>query len=37
MSLYCTKNLRDADLYAKGINEGDWVYFDKENCIYKEV
>lgn len=27
----------DTDLYAKDINEGDWVYFDKENCIYKEV
>ena len=27
----------DADLYAKDINEGDWVYFDKDNQIYKEV
>ena len=24
----------DADLYAKDINEGDWVYFDKDNQIY---
>lgn len=27
----------DADLYANDINEADWVYFDKDNQIYKEV
>lgn len=26
----------DADLLAKDINEGDWVYFDKDNKIFKE-
>ena len=26
----------DADLYSKDINEGDWVFFDKDNQIYKE-
>ena len=27
----------DAELLAKDINEGDWVYFDKDNEIFKEV
>lgn len=27
----------DADLLTQNINEGDWVYFDKENNIYKEI
>lgn len=26
----------DADLLAEDINEGDWVYFDKDNKIFKE-
>lgn len=26
----------DAELLANDINEGDWVYFDKDNNIYKE-
>ncbi|MBQ8488379.1 MAG: hypothetical protein IJ535_01220 [Pseudobutyrivibrio sp.] len=26
----------DAELLAKDINEGDWVFFDKKNKIYKE-
>ena len=26
----------DAELLAKDINEGDWVYFDKDNKIFKE-
>lgn len=28
--------IADAELYAKNINEGDWVYFDLNNQIYKE-
>ena len=27
----------EAELYEKDINEGDWVYFDLENRIYKEA
>ena len=27
----------DAELLAKDINEGDWVFFDKDNEIFKEV
>ncbi len=27
----------DADLLAKDINEGDWVFFDKDNEIFKEL
>ena len=26
----------DAELYEKNINEGDWVYFDVSNVIFKE-
>lgn len=26
----------DAELYEKDINEGDWVYFDVNNTIFKE-
>ena len=26
----------DGELYDKGINEGDWVYFDVNNVIFKE-
>ena len=26
----------DAELLAKNINEGDWVFFDKDNEIFKE-
>ena len=26
----------DAELLAKVINEGDWVFFDKDNEIFKE-
>ncbi len=26
----------DQELYEKDINEGDWVYFDKDNKIFKE-
>ena len=26
----------DADLLAQDINEGDWVYFDKDDNIHKE-
>ena len=26
----------DADLLAEDINEGDWIYFDKDNKIFKE-
>ncbi|MFR3728283.1 hypothetical protein [Lacrimispora sp.] len=28
--------ISDAKLYEKDINEGDWVYFDVNNVIYKE-
>ena len=27
----------DAELLAKNINEGDWVFFDKDNEIFKEL
>lgn len=26
----------DEELLAKDINEGDWVFFDKDNKIFKE-
>ena len=26
----------DSELYEKNINEGDWVYFDLNNQIFKE-
>ena len=26
----------DTELLAKDINEGDWVFFDKDNEIFKE-
>lgn len=26
----------DKELYQKDINEGDWVYFDLNNVIFKE-
>lgn len=26
----------DAELLSNDINEGDWVYFDKDNKIFKE-
>ena len=26
----------DSELYEKDINEGDWVYFDVNNTIFKE-
>lgn len=28
-------NIKDAELYRKDINEGDWVYFDVHNVIFK--
>ncbi|MBR1572996.1 MAG: hypothetical protein IJ655_09650 [Lachnospiraceae bacterium] len=28
--------VQDADLLAQDINEGDWVFFDKDDNIYKE-
>ena len=28
--------LADVELLANDINEGDWVYFDKDNEIFKE-
>lgn len=33
-----TKNnaISDSTLYDKDINEGDWVYFDLNNQIFKE-
>lgn len=27
----------DSELYEKDINEGDWVFFDLNNHIFKEV
>jgi len=27
----------DKELYDKDINEGDWVFFDRDNQIYKDV
>lgn len=27
----------NVELLAKDINEGDWVFFDKDNEIFKEV
>ena len=27
----------DTELYEKNINEGDWVFFDLNNQIFKEV
>ena len=29
-------DISDAELYQKSINEGDWVYFDVDNVIFKE-
>ena len=26
----------DKELYDKNINEGDWVYFDVDNHVYKD-
>lgn len=28
--------ISDKELYQKDINEGDWVYFDLDNVIFKE-
>ena len=28
--------ISDLELYEKNINEGDWVYFDLNNQIFKE-
>ena len=28
--------ISDKELYQKEINEGDWVYFDLDNVIFKE-
>ena len=28
--------ISDQELYDKDINEGDWVYFDVSNVIFKE-
>ena len=28
-------NISDKELYEKDINEGDWVYFDVHNVIFK--
>ena len=28
--------ISDKELYSKDINEGDWVYFDVNNVIFKE-
>lgn len=32
----CAMEVADAELLAKDINEGDWVFFDKDNEIFKE-
>ncbi len=29
--------IQDSELYEKNINEGDWVFFDLNNQIFKEV
>ena len=29
-------DISDKELYQKDINEGDWVYFDLNNVIFKE-
>lgn len=29
--------ISDSELYEKDINEGDWVFFDLNNQIFKEV
>lgn len=29
-------DVMDAELYQKDINEGDWVYFNVDNVIFKE-
>lgn len=29
--------ISDSELYEKDINEGDWVFFDLDNHIFKEV
>lgn len=31
-----TVEIADQDLYEKGIEEGDWVYFDRNSEIFKE-
>ena len=28
--------ISDSELYDKDINEGDWVYFDLDNQIFKD-
>ena len=30
-------DISDTELYEKDINEGDWVFFDLNNQIFKEV
>lgn len=32
-----TMEISDKELYDKDINEGDWVFFDVDNQIYKDV
>lgn len=32
-----TVEVADSELYEKDINEGDWVYFDRDNQIYKDI
>lgn len=29
--------ISDSELYEKDINEGDWVFFDLNNQIFKEI
>ncbi|MBQ7614369.1 MAG: hypothetical protein IJU77_04945 [Butyrivibrio sp.] len=29
--------ISDSELYEKSINEGDWVFFDLNNQIFKEI
>ena len=30
-------DIPDSELYEKNINEGDWVFFDLNNQVFKEV
>lgn len=32
-----TMEISDKELYDKDINEGDWVFFDVDNQIYKDI
>lgn len=31
-----TMQVPDAELYEKDINDGDWVYFSRDDIIFKE-